>query len=104
MTWTYFAIRHKETGMLMPEVQRRGYSHWNPTTGKFPDTMLPTPRLIDTRRKAARCIQQWINNPNASYGYRQGYDGREDYQINIKPDGRSIDDLEIVEIELSIKE
>jgi hypothetical protein len=101
-SYVYYVIRHKATGELMPEVKRKGYSHWNPSTGSYPTYALGTPRLLDTRRKAAGCINQWACNPNARASYKQGYFGEEDYEIDIKPDGRSKDDLEIVEVELKI--
>lgn len=104
MIFTYFAIRHKASGELMPEVKRRGYTHWNPSTNKVPDTALGTPRLLDTRRRAAKCIAQWNAMPNAKMGYTVSYSGEEDYDINIKPDGRTKDDLEVVEVELRIKD
>ena len=95
-----YAIRHKESGELMPEVKRRGYSHWNPKTGKLPDTIIGTPRLLASRGSAVRCITQWAYMPNA----RNTYDHDGEACIDIKEDGRTKDDLEVVEINLEIRE
>jgi hypothetical protein len=98
MTQLYYGIRHKATGELMPEVRRRGYSHWNPATGKLPDTIIGTPRLLPSHRMAHRCIVQWAAMPNAKMTY--AWDDED--EIDIKPDGRKKEDLEVVELELRI--
>lgn len=107
MTYRYYVIRHKATNELMPEMKRgRGYTHWNPSIVSDKDKTvyeLPTPRLIDTRRRAARIIIQWSVNPNAYRGISTNYYGEQDDIIDIKPDGRTKDDLEIVEADLILK-
>lgn len=105
-TFIYYAIRHKATSELMPQGKKnRGYSHWNPSNpnSKF-KYALPIPRLLDTRRKAANCIKAWAANPNSKMSYSVSYAGEEDYSVDIKPDGRKKEDLEVVEIELVVKE
>lgn len=105
-SYLYYVIRHKATGELMPQAKRnRGYSHWNPgnTEHKF-DQTLGVPRLIDTRRKAAKCIVEWANLPNGRHSSYQSYDGEWDETVDSKPDGRKREDLEIVEIDLILKE
>ena len=103
----YFLIRHKATGEFMPEAKRnKGYTHWNPSIleAEFKNR-LGVPRLIDTRRSAAKCISVWAASPNASHSfYQDSYAG--DYYdiINTKDDGRKPEDLEVVEVELKIKE
>jgi hypothetical protein len=96
----YFVIRHKATGQIMPQAKRdRGYSHWNPSNQTYEfKKALDVPRLLSTRRQAARCIAMWAANPNARMSFSRSYYGEEDYSIDSKPDGRSKDDLEVVEI------
>jgi hypothetical protein len=94
----YYLIRHKATQEIMPQMKKgRGYTHWNPGNKDAPELKgnAGIPRLIDTRRKAAACINQWVANPNAS----NDMDG----DIQIKLDNRKKEDLEVVEVELVIK-
>jgi hypothetical protein len=102
-------IRHKATGEFMPELRRtRGYSHWNPskfdTREHLKKKLLGVPRLFASRRIAHRCIVQWNSNPNSTYHAYQTHDGEWDDDITTKADGRSMDDLEIVEVNIEIRE
>lgn len=102
----YYLIRHKASGEFMPQAKKsRGYSHWNPSNvnGHGMQQALPIPRLIDTRRKAAKCIKEWVCNPNAKHTFTVSYEGHEDDSLDIKPDGRTKNDLEVVEVELVIR-
>lgn len=100
----FYVIRHKASGELMPQCKRSGYSNWNPDKGLVPNTSLGVPRLLDSRRKAARCIVQWNSMPNAHNRYYVGsFDDDGGYDIEVKPDGRKKEDLEIVEVELVFK-
>jgi len=99
---TYYMIRHKASGEFMPQAKRdKGYSHWNPSN---PNTKfiagLSVPRLIDTKKRAARCIIHWAVNPNARRSATTSYYGEQNYIIDTKPDGRTKNDLEIVEIDI----
>lgn len=101
----YYMIRHKETGEFMPELKRtRGYSHWNPskvdTVEHLGKKVLGVPRLFASRKKAHNSIVQWNAVPNGRFKLVQGYDGDSDYDVDIKPDGRSKDDLEIIEVNI----
>ncbi len=99
----YYVIRHKTTSELMPQALRnKGYSHWNPShpEHKF-ESATGVPRLIDTRRRAARCISMWASAPNAKRTSYQQYDGEWDDDVDIKQDGRTREDLEIVEVDLT---
>lgn len=95
-------IRHKATGEFMPELRRtRGYSHWNP--GKVntlehlgKGKLIGVPRLFPTRKRAHNSIVQWNATPNGKQTF--GYEGEVD--LDIKDDGRSKDDLEIVEVSI----
>ncbi len=101
-------IRHKATGEFMPELHKtRGYSHWNPsiepTSERFkPSKLLGTPRLFPSRSSAHRSIAQWNAMPNARWSSRQTYFGEYDDDLDIKPDGRSKEDLEIVEVNIEV--
>lgn len=103
MIGIYYVIRHKVTGELMPELKRtRGYSHWNPskvvTSEHLKTKLLGTPRLISSRGKAHRCIAQWNALPNGREKINQIHD---DVELDYKPDGRSKDDLEVVEVRIN---
>lgn len=102
--YLYFAIRHKATKELMPQMRRgRGYSHWNPDNPhsiEFCYRMaLGIPRLLESRKRALNCITQWFCQPNAKNFYSD--DG---VDLSIKDDGRQKDALEVVEIRLEIVE
>lgn len=98
---TYFLIRHKASGEFMPQGKRdRDYSHWNPSTDhKFAEA-LPVPRLIDSRKKAVKIINMWNGIQNATFHSYQNQEGEWDEDITSKPDGRTKNDLEIVEINI----
>jgi hypothetical protein len=106
-SFIYYAIRHKATGELMPQAKRdRGYSHWNPSHPEHEFRQkLGVPRLIDTRRRAARCITMWVANPNGKRsGSQNNYTGEYDDIVDFKDDGRTSDDLEVIEINLLIRD
>lgn len=97
---TYYIIRHKATRQVMPLMKRgRGYTSWNPSSTKEEDKVFSAtdlPRLIWSKEKAKRVISVWSFMPN---GYvKHNWDG--DSDIDIKPDGRTKDDLEIVKIRI----
>ena len=95
----YYLIRHKATGEFMPELKRgRGYSHWNPSSenGINPKRYTGAPRLLPSIRMAKQCISQWNACPNASFYSKQSSFGDEDCGMDIKPDGRKKEDLEVV--------
>jgi hypothetical protein len=101
----YYMIRHKATGEFMPELKRtRGYSYWNPSKADTVETLkrklTGCPRLFSSRRKAVGSIAAWNAFPNSRQGSYQSYDGEWDDRVDIKPDGRSKEDLEIVEVDI----
>lgn len=93
-------IRHKATGEYMPELKRRGYSYWNPSTKSMPNTITGCPRLLKSRKTAMQCIVQWAHLPNARETSSQGYYGDWDTDLITKPDGRKKEDLEVVEVRI----
>lgn len=105
----YYMIRHKATSEFMPELKRgRGYSYWNPsvedTLNVFTHRKLTgTPRLLPSRGVAHRVIVQWNAMPNAKRSVNMSFFGEDNERIDTKPDGRSKEDLEIVEVRIKIK-
>jgi hypothetical protein len=90
-TLTYYVIRHKATGELMPLMMRgRGYSHWNPSTQNKVYAIEDTPRLLKSEKQAHKVISGWFHCPNA-------YDQDGDLMLG-KMDGRRKEDLEVVPI------
>lgn len=102
----YYLVRHKSSGEFMPELRRgRGYSHWNP--GKYVTAehlgrrkLIGVPRLFPNRGSAHRSIVQWNALPNSYAGYRSGAFNTEEFDIQIDNDGRTKEDLEIVEVDI----
>lgn len=104
----YYAIRHKATQELMPQLARgKGYSHWNPavtpTTEVFKGAKLVgVPRLVPSLRTARQIINQWNSTPNGRYTSHQSSAGDYDEVLDIKPDGRKKEDLEVIEVEILV--
>lgn len=96
----YYVIRHKDTGEIMPALARnRGYSWWNPANNKLdPNRILGTPRILKSRKQASRVIVQWNSMPCSKATYITNYKGEVDDSIETSSDGRSKNDLEIVEV------
>lgn len=97
----YYVIRHKATGEIMPSLRRgRGYSHWNPSSseGVDPKKILGVPRILKSRKQAQQVINQWYALPNAEYRGYVTSSGEDDYDICTKEDGRSKEDLEVIEV------
>ena len=105
---TYYMVRHKATGEFMPELKRgRGYSHWNPskvdTANHFGRRkLIGVPRLFPSWSSAYRTIVQWNALPNSYNGFRSGPFGSDEYEIQTTNDGRSKDDLEVVEVNIEV--
>lgn len=103
----YYAIRHKSFQKLMPEVKTRGgYSHWNPDNPEMPNHIFNNhPRLFETKNRASSSITQWFIHQNGRRYYRQSgqYGEDSEEEIKTKSDGRTKEDLEVVEVELVIK-
>jgi len=99
----FYVIMHKATGFLMPQAKKnRGYSHWNPAIlNNKMESALGIPRLLDTRRKAANVVSQWASQPNLEVRRSMSYEGSEDYSLDSKPDGRTKDDLAVIEVNIT---
>lgn len=99
----YYLIRHKLSGEYMPQSKKgRGYSHWNPNNLNHEFKLSSgVPRLVDTRRRAFNIIKNWASTPNGRRSISQNnYTGEYDDIIDIEFDGRKMEDLEIIEVEL----
>lgn len=101
MLGIYYMIRHKATQEFMPQLKKRGYTHWNPaitpTNEVFrKDVLTGVPRLLASRGQAHRVIVQWAALPNAHNTF--DHDGEAD--LDIKDDGRKKEDLEIVKVNI----
>ena len=95
-------IRHKASGEFMPLMKRgKGYSHWNPVaqTEKIIATT-NIPRFLPSLRMSRRVCSMWVTMPNAYMGYSTNYNGDENYDLKWKDDGRKIEDLEIVTVNI----
>jgi hypothetical protein len=100
---TFYAIRHVKTDKLFPEVKTRGgYSHWNPDNSKMPNIFKDVPRLFKTRKTAQKCIIEWFACQNGRRMLMQSNDGEYDDIVNTKEDGRKKEDLEVVEVMVSV--
>ena len=102
----YYIIRHKASGRIMPLMRRnRGYSHWNPSKNNLKTIQeLDIPRILKSRRQAEQCISQWNACPNMKYYANTSRWEGEDCDLDIKPDGRKKEDLEVVKVIFSVKQ
>lgn len=101
----FYLIRHKASNTLMPQARKnRGYSHWNPSTEHSFEAALDVPRLMTSRKSAEACISQWVALPNGRQTSYTTYDGEWDDMVDFKEDGRTKNDLEVIEADLCITE
>lgn len=97
---TFYLVRHVASGQFMPQMKRgRGYSHWNPAGNDVLHGKEPIPRLLTSEKQARRVIAAWVLYPNASVKFFDGLCGTEE-DFNVKDDGRKVEDLAIVKVEL----
>ena len=101
---TFFVIRHKATGKVMPQLRNRGYTYWNPSSTNPMNNLvkkdLNTPRLFESYSRASKAIAQWNAQPNARSVVNISYYGSDQEHVDYTPDGRTKDDLEIIKIRL----
>ncbi len=103
---TFYVIRHKTTQELMPQsIRKSGYTHWNPSVKETSrDYFLNVPRLFYEKRKASLAASQWFHNPNLARRPNDDNPKNFNLELRIKNDGRKKDDIEIIEVELVLKE
>lgn len=98
-----WAIRQKSTGYFLPMRWKRacGYSYDEPTEGAFP-------RLFPSEKSANSALSAWLRG---TWSEPKEYDHDEwshtEYVRIFSPvsvEGRSKDDMEVVAMELSIRE
>ena len=98
----FYAIRHKASGELMPEMARRGYSFWNPSCPQPLYGAKESIRLFKDKKRAERCITAWSIGLQYKSRFYSMYDGISEEETISKDDGRKKDDLEVVKVTLSI--
>ena len=103
MADTLYALRHKATGLCMPQLAGGGYSYWEPTTD---DHAGLRPRFFFSRRSACNARSAWAQGcwkreQVTSYDWEGIPDGYDDMVINKPPAPRALADLEVVVLELT---
>lgn len=98
---TYYVIRHKPSGELMPVMNKgKGYTHWNPSTKPGQSIKHShTPRLLKSLNQAKRVVGIWAHLPNSFREYIP-YTGNN--EVETKDDGRKVEDLEIIAVKLKV--
>ena len=93
----FYAIREKSTGFFMPQLRKRkGYTGTEPQ--KMGDTV---PRLFTTRTGASNSLRWWLDGIHIVH-YSE--DGDEDWDTRQPDTPRLKDNMEIVEMELTVHE
>lgn len=106
-----YALRHKKTGQLMPQLRQHGYSFWN---GKWEESVgNPNgyPRVFKTKKSLLAAMKAWSkgewhfekyknNNPLNNGLYIFSVVQTSQSNNNIQDKGRKMDDLEIVKINI----
>lgn len=54
----FYGIRHKESGDLMPQLRRKGYTYWKANVEMFAQGV-GHPRLFLDKKKAEKVIVEW---------------------------------------------
>lgn len=100
-----FAVRHKTTGKLLPKLDGRGYSSWepdHPDPEKRWDHAL-TPRLFHSKQAAVAFISQWVKgiatNP-IEYDNADGYTYKSSTVVYKAQPHRAKEQLEVVPVYL----
>lgn len=97
-----YAIRHVKSKIFMPLMRKgRGYSHWNPDKNPTPTAALPIIRFFVSEKAAKLAARSWFNFPNARISGHQTHSGDWDEDLSWKDDGRSLDDLEVVQLQIT---
>lgn len=93
MRFTLYAIRQKPTGFFLPHTEKaHSYSEPRPTK---------QPRLFPGKKSADAALTQWLRGHHISEWDRD--DGR--ILVGVEPvTGRVREDMEVVEMELTLKE
>lgn len=95
---TLYALRHKATGLCMPQLGRRGHSHWEPQLD-YHDNLKP--RLFWSKRSAQNARTMWVNGPwKREAGTSVDWEGNHDSWDETVPVAplrpRGKDDLELI--------
>lgn len=98
-----YALRHKATGLCMPQLNGGGYSYWEPMTDNHAGLR---PRLffsLQSARNARSAWAQgcWKREQCTTYDWEGTPDSYDDMVVNAPPVPRALTDLEIVTLELT---
>jgi len=105
MKTTYYIIRHKPSGEIMPAARSgAGYSHWNPTNKEEFTAADNVPRLFETKERAFSVCRSWCKGKRT-----RSYDiddlGHAFYSgtIIIPVSERKMSDLEVMEVSVFLE-
>lgn len=101
---TYFIIKHKATGKIMPQLVGRGYTNWNPSHPDEKQVWVDAlvPRLFVSKRSAQVSAIHWYRGAyvmHRSSGSWPDIEPSEDLEVVPQPH-RKQGDLEIIPVEL----
>lgn len=96
---TFYAIKHKPTGFLMPSGRGRGFTHDEPE-----DPNVIPPRLFRRKQDAQSALNHWLAGrlrvSHTRTGDWFGSDDRETWEYEADPCRRA-EDMEVVEMFLT---
>lgn len=92
MSLTFYVLRHRPTGKLMPRYTGAGYTWWEPETEKA-----KPPRLFNKKQYAELAKRQWEAGKLVQF-----WNEEQDAFTEVRESVRSKDELEIVEVLLSL--
>lgn len=102
MAKTFWVIKHKPTGELMPLMKRnKGYTHWRPGNPDDKLYQISVPRLFSKKAYAKAAINWWLKGKTSMHVYRDSFSFDCDVEISTaQVPNRKADDLEIVPVNL----
>ncbi len=101
MTSTFWVIRHKPTGGIMPDFHR-GTTHWLPLAwqGKGRTRI---PKLFLSKRSAKCSARWWVNGPTRAHYINSEWGPEFDGTTTESAPYRKMEDLEILPAHLTIQ-
>ena len=106
-----FAIRHKPSGALMPQIRGRGYtaidaSDWEKCETFARHKKTGVPRIFPSRIHAGRALFAWLQGEWTQQGTGGSSMYGDDYDVytappSTPPEDRKKDDMEIIELKLT---
>lgn len=99
----YYVIRHKASGLLMPQLKKNiGYSFWLADNDLMMNA-LPVPRLLPSEKQAKKVMVEWAKG---IFEWKVELPKPNNHRLfhkkvrRIKDLGRKQDDLEVVQVVL----